>query len=46
MTGERLKFENGLDLGTEPMEATTHIRHAGRNPDPGAERELDHLPTL
>jgi len=35
MTGEGLQLEHGLDLGTQPMEAATHIGEARSDPDPG-----------
>jgi hypothetical protein len=46
MAREWLQLKDGLHLGAQALKSSTHIRHAGCDPDPGAGRKLDHLPTL
>jgi hypothetical protein len=43
MPGERLLLENGLHLRTQTIEATPHVGHAGRKPDPRPGAKFDHL---
>src|SRR5215472_7209299 len=46
MSGKWLLLENGLHLRAETVKATTHIGDAGRYPDLGSNRKLDHLRRL
>ncbi len=46
MSGEGLLLQYGLHLAAEAIEATAHIRHAGRNPDLRSSGKLDHLRKL
>ena len=41
-----LLFENGLHLCTQTMETAAHVGHSGRKPDPGSNRQFDHLRML
>jgi phage portal protein BeeE len=42
MSGEWLLLENGLHLRTQTIEATPHVGHAGRKPDPRPGAKFDH----
>ena len=41
-----LLLQYGLHLRAQSMEATTHIGHAGSDPDPGPRAKFDHLRRL
>src|SRR5271154_498777 len=42
MTGKRLLFEHRLHLSAESMEATAHVGHTSRDPDPCSRRKRNH----
>ena len=46
MSGERLLFENGLHLGTQAIESSTHVGHAGGQPYLRSCTKFDHLRKL
>jgi len=41
-----LLFENRLNLSTQTMKTAAHVGHSGRKPDPGSNRQFDHLRRL
>ena len=41
-----LLFENSLYLCTQTMKTAAHVCHSGRKPDPGSNRQFDHLRML
>src|ERR1700691_70055 len=46
MSGERLLFEHGLHLRTQPIETAPHIGHAGGDPYLRSGAEFNHLRRL
>src|SRR5277367_3933249 len=46
MAREWLLLQHSLDLRTQPIEAPSHVGHAGSQPDPGPSGKMDHLRIL